>query len=178
MDQLNWNFASFLFSESRILLLLLLPLLLFLLLLVRLFTLPQSRTYTPTDLHSKCPGSEACRGDQLSLDQNTRQIHKGGPPWMCGQHNGRASAEDNTGQNTDKGHTPNPRTEIKIPDPAVNRTGAAGLKGRDSTDHATATDNLEYAVLKSYNSSNKYGNFKIQQNSFPVSTQCQSYRQR
>ena len=33
---------------------------------------------------------------------------------MCGQHNVGASAEDNT----DKGHTPNPRTEIKIPDPA------------------------------------------------------------
>ena len=30
------------------------------------------------------------------------------------------------------------RTEIKIPDPAVNRTRAAGLEGRDSTDHATA----------------------------------------
>ena len=53
---------------------------------------------------------------------------------MCGQHNGRASAEDNIGQNTEKGDTPNPRTEIKIPDPA-------GLEGRDSTDHATATDN-------------------------------------
>ena len=60
---------------------------------------------------------------------------------MCGQHNFRASAEGSTGQNTDKGHTPNPRTEIKIPDPAGNRTrAAAGLEGRDSTDHATATD--------------------------------------
>ena len=44
---------------------------------------------------------------------------------MCGQHNFRATAEDNTGQNTDKGHTPNPRTEIKIPDPAGNRIRAA-----------------------------------------------------
>ena len=59
---------------------------------------------------------------------------------MCGQHNVRASAGDGTGQNTDKGHTPNPRTEIKIPDAAGNRTRAAGLVGRDSTDHATATD--------------------------------------
>ena len=46
---------------------------------------------------------------------------------MCGQHNVRASAEDNTGQNTDKGHTPNPRTEIKIADPARNRTRAAKM---------------------------------------------------
>ena len=59
---------------------------------------------------------------------------------MCGQHNVRASAEDNIGQKTDKGHTHNPGTEIKIPDPTGNRTRAAGLEGRDSTDHATATD--------------------------------------
>ena len=45
---------------------------------------------------------------------------------MCGQNNVRASAENNTGQNIDKGHTPNPRTEIKIPDTAGNRTRAAG----------------------------------------------------
>ena len=55
---------------------------------------------------------------------------------MCGQHNVRASAEGNT----DKGNTPNPRTEIKIPDLAGNRTRAAGLEGMDSTDHGTATD--------------------------------------
>ena len=58
---------------------------------------------------------------------------------MCGQHV-RASAGNNTGQNIDKGHTPNPRTEIKIPDTAGNRTRVAGLEGRYSTDHATATD--------------------------------------
>ena len=52
---------------------------------------------------------------------------------MCDQHNVRASAKDSTGQNTDKGHTANPRTVIKIPDPAGNRTWAAGLEGMDST---------------------------------------------
>ena len=79
-------------------------------------------------------------GEQQSLDQNTRQIHKGGPPWMCGQHNVRASAEDNTGQNTKDTHQiPG---KIKIPNPAGNRTRAAGMEGRDSTDHATATDQL------------------------------------
>ena len=61
---------------------------------------------------------------------------------MCDQHNVRASAGDNTGQNTDEGHIPNPRIGIKIPDPAGNRTRAAGLEGRDSTDHATATNNF------------------------------------
>ena len=44
------------------------------------------------------------------------------------------------GDKTDKGHTPNPRTEIKIPDPVGNLIRIAGLEGRDSTDHATATD--------------------------------------
>ena len=84
---------------------------------------------------------------------------------MCGQHNVRASTEDNIGQNTDKGHTPNPRTEIKIPDPAVNRTRAAELKDRDSTDHTTATGYVEYRVLKSLISDNGYEDFKIKQNS-------------
>ena len=71
----------------------------FLFLLLRVFTLPQSRTYTH-----------------------------------------RTSTEDNTGHNTNTGHTPNPMTEIKIPDPDGNRTRAAGLKGRDSTNHAIATN--------------------------------------
>ena len=123
-----------------LLLLFLLLLLLLLLLLFLLFTLPQSRTYTPATYNPNARGSDACRGSNSFLVQNTRQIHKGGPPWMCGQHNVRATAEDNTGQNTDKGYTPNPRAEIKIPDPAGNRTRAVGLEGRDSTDHATATD--------------------------------------
>ena len=57
---------------------------------------------------------------------------------MCGQHNVMASAGDN------KGHTPNPRTEIKIPDPTGNRTRVDGLEGRDSTDHAMATDGCIY----------------------------------
>ena len=36
---------------------------------------------------------------QQAVNQNIRQMHKGGPPWMCGQHNVRATARDNTGQN-------------------------------------------------------------------------------
>ena len=69
---------------------------------------------------------------------------------MCGQHNVKASAEDNTRYNTDKGYTPSPRTEIKIPHPAGNRIRAAGLEGRDSTDHTTATDplNIQLRFLK------------------------------
>ena len=47
---------------------------------------------------------------------------------MCGQHNVRSSAEDNTGQNTGKGHTPSPTTEIKIPDPPGIEPGPLGWK--------------------------------------------------
>ena len=51
----------------------------------------------------------------------------GGTSWMCGQHNARATAKDNTGQNTDKGHTPSLRIEIKISDTVGNRIRAAGI---------------------------------------------------
>ena len=47
---------------------------------------------------------------------------------MCGQHNVRATAGDDKEQNTDKKHTPTPRIEIKIPDPAGNEPGPPGWK--------------------------------------------------
>ena len=67
---------------------------------------------------------------------------------MCGQHNVRTSSRDNIGQNRDKGHTPNLRTEIKILDPSGNRARATGLEGKDSTDHAIAMDYLEPREFK------------------------------
>ena len=69
---------------------------------------------------------------------------------MCCQHSVRASAEDSTRQNTDKGDTPNPRIGIKIPDPAGNRTRATGLEGRDSTEHATTTDAYKSPGISNY----------------------------
>ena len=50
-----------------------------------------------------------------------------------------ATARDNN-ITEHKGHTASPRIEMKIIDPAGSRTRAAGLEGRDSTEHATATD--------------------------------------
>ena len=47
---------------------------------------------------------------------------------MCGQHNIRATAGVNIGQNPDKRHTPNPRIEIKNCNPSENRTPAPGWK--------------------------------------------------
>ena len=40
-----------------------------------------------------------------------------------------------------------PRIEIKISDPAGNRTWAVGLEGRDSTDHATETDIIIIIII-------------------------------
>ena len=45
-----------------------------------------------------------------------------------------------------KGHTLNPRIGIKIAHLAGNRTLAAGLESRDSTDHATATDKVPMSI--------------------------------
>ena len=72
---------------------------------------------------------------------------------MCGEHNGRASAEDNIVQNTKD--TPNPRIEIKFPGPPGNRTQAAGLEGRDSTD----LNSSHYFFGEFYNTTlfDKYG---------------------
>ena len=76
---------------------------------------------------------------------------------MCGQHNVRASAGDSTGQNTKDTH-PIRGQELKFLTPPGIEPGPQGLEGRDSTDHATATDNfnfnfnfqnLEYTIFKS-----------------------------
>ena len=50
---------------------------------------------------------------------------------MCGQHNAKASAEGNTGQNTDKEHTPNPRTKkIKfLTPPGIESGSPIGRQG-------------------------------------------------
>ena len=66
------------------------------------------------------------------MDENTG--HTQGRASLNSQHNVRATAVDNTIEH--KAHTPSPRTEIKIPDLAGNRTQAAGLEDRDTTDHA------------------------------------------
>ena len=44
-------------------------------------------------------------GGVIDCDQYTKQKHKGGIPWMCDQHNARATAGDNTGQNRQNTHT-------------------------------------------------------------------------
>ena len=72
-----------------------------------------------------------------TMDQNTRQIHKGGPLWICGQQNVWSNARQQRA--TYRGYAPSTRIEIKIPGPAGKRTRATGLEGKDSADHGIAT---------------------------------------
>ena len=67
---------------------------------------------------------------------------------MCGKHNVRATARDNTGQDRDKGHTPSLKIKIKILNPAGNRTRAAGLEDGGSTNYATWTDLQNYNLFE------------------------------
>ena len=64
------------------------------------------------------------------VEQNTRQIHKGGPPWMYGQQNVRFTARDNTGQNIKDTH-PVPEQKLKFLTSrernAGHRVGSQGL---------------------------------------------------
>ena len=60
---------------------------------------------------------------------------KGRPFRIYSHQNIRTFARDNTGKKHRR-HTPNPRIEIKYLDSVGNGTRAAGVEGRDSTDHA------------------------------------------
>ena len=82
---------------------------------------------------------------------------------MRGRHNGRATARDNKGQNTDKTHTLSPRIDIKMYDPARNRIRAVLLEGRSSTDHATERTLLILEVKNSgfHNNSDDDDDFLI-----------------
>ena len=82
------------------------------------------------DLHSLGLTTEilVCQmplGGQHTVDQTTGQIHKSGPPRMCGQHNIRATAGDNTGQNTKD--TTSPRIEKILTSPGI-EPGPPGWK--------------------------------------------------
>ena len=46
------------------------------------------------------------------MDQNTRQIHKGGSPSICGQQNSMATAIDLRGQKTKDTFLPSPKIVI------------------------------------------------------------------
>ena len=85
------------------------------------------------------------QGLQQTVDQDTRQIHKGETPWMCGRQNVRATAGDNTEQNTKD--TPSSRIQTKTSDSARNRTPVTELGGRNTTNHATVTDADSFPVV-------------------------------
>ena len=96
-----------------------------------LFTLPLVGL-TPPGLRTKIPVGQISVGEQQTVDQNTRQIHTVGSPWMCDKCNIRATARYNTEQ-TQRTHTQSQDTiDIKTSDHAGNHTraDAAGWKAR------------------------------------------------
>ena len=81
-----------------------------------LFSHPHCRPFTPRFYNPNARGSDACR-EQQTVDQNTRQLHNGGPHlnvWsaQCQDHRWRKQRTEH------KQHAP---IEIEIPDPARNR---------------------------------------------------------
>ena len=102
----------------------------------------QYRTYIP------CKGQSPI-GELETMNQNTRQKHKSGPLRICGQQRQLRTEY--------KRLTPSSRIEIKIPNSTGSRTRASRFEGRDSTDHATATDTI----------SKRFSNFPL-----PRTTRC------
>ena len=74
--------------------------------------------FMPAGLAIQMPVGQMPVVGARTFDRNTRRIYNGGPPWICGQQNVRATARHNIGQNTNKGRTPCLKMEIKISDPA------------------------------------------------------------
>ena len=99
---------------------------------------------TPPGSHNpNARESDACRGSNCLWTRTLdRYIRAGLPECVVSTMSGLPPKTAR--QITDKGKTPNPRIGKKIPDPAGNRTRAAGLEGRDSTDHVTATGMFEF----------------------------------
>ena len=97
----------------------------------------------PGNYKPNARGSDACRGNNSlwtkTLDRYTRA---GLPECVVSTMSG---PPPKTTQDRTQRYTPNPRTEIKIPDHAGNRTRAAG-----STDHATATYSVIFLSIKLY----------------------------
>ena len=83
--------------------------------------------------------SDACRGSNSLWTRTLDRYTKAGLPECVVSTMSGPPPETAQERTQDKGHTPNHRIGIKIPDPAGNGTWVAGLVGRVSTDHATAT---------------------------------------
>ena len=127
-------------------LLLLLLLLLPLLLLLRLFTLPQSRSYTPGTYNPNARGAGACRESNSLWTRTLNRYTRAGLP-ECEVSTMSGPTPETTQSRTHTKDTRLIQEQIKIPGPAGNRTRAALMEGRDSTDHATATNYVQLHCL-------------------------------
>ena len=112
-----------------------------------LFTFPKGRT---SGLITQLPVGQIPIGEQWLWTRTLDRYTRTGPPWNlwsaeCQGHRKRQHRTEH------KVHTPSPRIEIKIPEPAGIRTRAAGTEGRDPTDNATAADSDEYGLYEFLN---------------------------
>ena len=96
-------------------------------------------SHSPETYHPNNCGSDACRGSNSLWTRTLDRYTRAGLP-ECVVSTMSGPPPETTQDKTKTKDTHNPRIGIKIPDSAVNLTRAAGLEGRDSTDHATATD--------------------------------------
>ena len=98
------------------------------------FTFPQCRAYTTRDLEPKCRlhgGTTDYGPEHYTCTQGWTSLNL----WSYVRASARDKAKQNRTQRTNSGSI-----EFEILHPAGNWTRAVGLEGRDSTDHATATD--------------------------------------
>ena len=97
--------------------------------------------FPPLNLELKPPGTynpNACRRSN-SLWTKTLDRYTGAGLPECVVSTISGPSPEITQHRTQRTHTQS-QEEIKIPEPAGNRTRATGLEGRDSTDHATTTN--------------------------------------
>ena len=98
---------------------------------------------TPGTYSSNARGSDACRVATDSGPEHYTDTHKGGGSlnvWSAQCQDDPQETTQHIIQTKDT-HTPSIRREIKIYDPAGNRTRVAWLEVRDPTGNATATEN-------------------------------------
>ena len=104
----------------------------------------------PRDLQAKCPWNICQEGEQQSLDQNTRQYTRAGLP-ECVLSTISGPLPKTT---QDRTHTKDTHSiqgqKLKFSTPPGIEPGPPRLEGRDSTDHAMATDLLIHVINKMY----------------------------
>ena len=98
---------------------------------------PPNVVFTPPGLTTQKPVGQMSVGEQQAVEQNTRQKHKGDlSECLFSTMSGHCQRKHRTKH---KGHILGPSIEMKKNWSHGGSTRAAGLEGKDSTDHAMTT---------------------------------------